>query len=93
MSFELLTPYGRRDSPPPASDRWPNHCRPTVSAVGHRSLPAASFRPAPRWTGRVILNSQLKTKNSKLRYWYPFNQLRDGLKIGGVAAFEEFEEG
>ena len=39
---ELLTPFGRRDSPPPASGRWPTTIHPTFSAVAHRSLPAAS---------------------------------------------------
>jgi hypothetical protein len=62
---------------------------------GRRSPIAAGgeFPPGPRWTGRVILNSQLKTKNSKLQNGYPFDQLGDRFEVGGVAAFEEFEEG
>jgi hypothetical protein len=43
----LLAAYGRGDSPPPASVRWPTSTRTTFSAVGHRSLPDASSHPPP----------------------------------------------
>jgi hypothetical protein len=38
---ELLAPYGRRDSPPPASRRWLTSARPSFSAFACESLSAA----------------------------------------------------
>jgi len=36
----LLTAFGRRDAPSPASGRWP-----AIPGLGHESLPSAGSRP------------------------------------------------
>ncbi len=62
-------------------------CRP-ISDFGFRI-----FHPPTQFLRKPSENSKLKTKNSKLRNGYTFDELRDRLEVGGVAAFEELEEG
>jgi hypothetical protein len=87
MSFppptRLLTPCGRRDSPPPASGRWPTATHPSISAVSHPSLSAASCRDGCPMRLRASRYAVTSTKPCLSRRLVPAKPERRSRKPNG----------